>query len=273
MARSLSIGGWDLLRPLDVLSSVWSSAAALPPVSSGAAVAYRTLFMTVKRVVVGRTLNLRLDSGEMTLTVTEFDSRLDVRRLAVGQLNDVRLAAADIRWEKRNFTAATLVLHNVHVRPGVLPVLVAAPVEVMLEMPSDALDAVFRSFFPRLTGQVDDDGVARLRLSRRPALGSLEVGVAVDGTRLWLHPRAVALRGRRWRLPRRVPSYPVELPELAGGLTLTGLSFGPQSVRLSGSLPEWRAEVPLIREHYAQFGDRLPAKLAAEVDDLEARLA
>jgi phosphoenolpyruvate carboxykinase (GTP) len=35
---------------------------------------------------------------------------------------------------------------------------------------------------------------------------------------------------------------------------------------------EWRAEVPSIREHYAQFGDRLPATLAKEVDDLEARL-
>ncbi len=103
MARSLGIGGWDLLRPLDVLSSMWSAAAALPPVSSGAAVAYRTLFMTVKQLVVGRTLNVRLDSGEMTLTVTEFDSRLDVRRLAVGQLNDVRLTAADIRWERKVF--------------------------------------------------------------------------------------------------------------------------------------------------------------------------
>jgi phosphoenolpyruvate carboxykinase (GTP) len=35
---------------------------------------------------------------------------------------------------------------------------------------------------------------------------------------------------------------------------------------------EWRAEVPLIREHFAAFGDRLPAKLTAAVDDLEARL-
>ena len=35
---------------------------------------------------------------------------------------------------------------------------------------------------------------------------------------------------------------------------------------------EWRAEVPSIREHYAQFGDRLPAALGAEVDDLEKRL-
>ncbi len=36
---------------------------------------------------------------------------------------------------------------------------------------------------------------------------------------------------------------------------------------------EWRDEVPLIRAHFAQFADRLPARLSAEVDDLEARLA
>ncbi len=35
---------------------------------------------------------------------------------------------------------------------------------------------------------------------------------------------------------------------------------------------EWKAEIPSIREHYAKFGDRLPAELAAQVDALEARL-
>jgi len=35
---------------------------------------------------------------------------------------------------------------------------------------------------------------------------------------------------------------------------------------------EWRTEVPLIRAHFAQFGDRLPAKLAHEVDELAGRL-
>jgi phosphoenolpyruvate carboxykinase (GTP) len=34
----------------------------------------------------------------------------------------------------------------------------------------------------------------------------------------------------------------------------------------------WRAEVPLIREYYAKFGDRLPDALAAQVDTLEKRL-
>jgi phosphoenolpyruvate carboxykinase (GTP) len=35
---------------------------------------------------------------------------------------------------------------------------------------------------------------------------------------------------------------------------------------------EWRAEVPLIRQHYAVFGDRLPDELTTAVDSLEKRL-
>jgi phosphoenolpyruvate carboxykinase (GTP) len=35
---------------------------------------------------------------------------------------------------------------------------------------------------------------------------------------------------------------------------------------------EWRAEVPSIRQHYAQFGDRLPTALSEEIDALEKRL-
>ena len=60
-----------MARSLGLLSSVWSSAATFP-VSTGAAMAYRTLFMTVRRLVVGRTMTVRLDGGDVTLTVTEF---------------------------------------------------------------------------------------------------------------------------------------------------------------------------------------------------------
>ncbi|HYA68785.1 MAG TPA: phosphoenolpyruvate carboxykinase domain-containing protein, partial [Acidimicrobiales bacterium] len=35
---------------------------------------------------------------------------------------------------------------------------------------------------------------------------------------------------------------------------------------------EWRAEVPRVREHYARFGDRIPAELVAQVDALEENL-
>jgi phosphoenolpyruvate carboxykinase (GTP) len=35
----------------------------------------------------------------------------------------------------------------------------------------------------------------------------------------------------------------------------------------------WKAEVPLIREYYAQFGDRLPQALSDQADTLEKRLS
>jgi phosphoenolpyruvate carboxykinase (GTP) len=36
---------------------------------------------------------------------------------------------------------------------------------------------------------------------------------------------------------------------------------------------EWRDEVPLIREHYARFADRLPVELGEQLDALERRLS
>ena len=41
---------------------------------------------------------------------------------------------------------------------------------------------------------------------------------------------------------------------------------------LSVDADAWRAELPLIAEHYAIFGDRLPASLREELAALEQRL-
>jgi hypothetical protein len=246
MTRPGPLRRWDPFRSLDMLASLWSS-AAIAPVSSGGAAAYRALFMTLRRLVIGRRLAVRLDEGDLTLTVTEFDSRLDVRGLSVGQLNDVRLAACDIGWHGNRFDRATVVLHNVHMRPSAPPVLVAAPVELTLDMPTAILDDLFLWAAPRLAGEVGPDGIARLRLARRPALGNLEVDARLDGSTLWLKPRNVVLRRSRWRLPARIPAYPVHLPELPHGLTLNGISFAPHLVRLSGTVPEWRLAIPRKR--------------------------
>lgn len=237
---------WDPFRPLDMLASLWST-AAVAPVSTGAAAAYRTLFMTLRRLVVGRELSVRLDEGDITLTVTEFDSRLDVRGLAVGQLSDVRLAARDIRWDKNRLDRATAVLHNVHLRPSAPPVLIAAPVHLTVELPADALDDLFRLAAPRLTGEIGEDGVAQLRLARRPAFGHLEVDALLDGSTLWLKPRGLVVRSKRMRLPNRTPAYPVHLPELPHGLQLTDISIEPDKLCLSGTLAEWRVDVPRTR--------------------------
>jgi phosphoenolpyruvate carboxykinase (GTP) len=62
---------------------------------------------------------------------------------------------------------------------------------------------------------------------------------------------------------------------------------GPDSIHVAGvdvtpaameelldvDVEAWRAEVPLIEEHYAQFGDRLPTRLHEQLENLEKRLS
>ena len=68
---------------------------------------------------------------------------------------------------------------------------------------------------------------------------------------------------------------PIGYVPTATAINVEGLDVSANDMKelLTVHLDEWRAEVPLIREHFAQFADRLPARLSAEVDDLEARLA
>ena len=67
---------------------------------------------------------------------------------------------------------------------------------------------------------------------------------------------------------------PIGLVPAPGAIDISGTSVTREDMDelLLVDLDGWRAEVPLIREHFAQFGDRLPKELDAAVDDLERRL-
>lgn len=67
---------------------------------------------------------------------------------------------------------------------------------------------------------------------------------------------------------------PIGFVPTPGALNVDGLDLSADDLALllSVNSDEWRKEVPLIREHFAQFADRLPAVLHAQVDDLERRL-
>jgi phosphoenolpyruvate carboxykinase (GTP) len=58
-------------------------------------------------------------------------------------------------------------------------------------------------------------------------------------------------------------------------INVEGLNVTPDDLKelLTVDIDEWREEIPRIRDHYAQFNERLPRKLEAFVDDLETRLA
>ena len=68
---------------------------------------------------------------------------------------------------------------------------------------------------------------------------------------------------------------PIGFIPAPGAIDIEGTSVSKEDMEelLRVDADEWRAEVPLIREHFAQFGDHLPKALADAVDDLERRLA
>src|SRR5271168_1825710 len=121
---------WDEpLRALEALSSLWSS-TGLQAVTAGAAqaavaVPYRTLFTTLQQLLVGKRVTIRMGDHDVTLTVTELDSELEPGGLTVGQLGEIRVAASDIEWGDQQLQRAVAVLHNVHIRPGVPPLVIA----------------------------------------------------------------------------------------------------------------------------------------------------
>ena len=228
MTDSGWLRGRGPFRPLGLLTN------------TGVAAAHRTMFLTLRQLVVGRQLSIRVDDGTLALTVTRFSSRL-----ATGRRHDVRLEAEDISWRDYGVDRAHVTLHDVRLRGHLLPTeLVAAPVELTVEVPAPALDDVFRWEAPRLAGQVGPDGIARLHFARRRGSGHVEVDARLEGSTLWVTPRAV-VRRRRWSLPERTPSYRVRVPELPHGLRLTSIAFAPGVVRLTGTLPEWRADISL----------------------------
>ena len=67
---------------------------------------------------------------------------------------------------------------------------------------------------------------------------------------------------------------PIGYVPAPGALNVDGLNLpeADLSLLLDVNSDEWRNEVPLIRQHFAQFADRLPAALLEQVDDLERRL-
>jgi len=67
---------------------------------------------------------------------------------------------------------------------------------------------------------------------------------------------------------------PIGRVPTAGSLNTEGLGMPEDELEqiLAVDAEQWKAEIPPIREFFAEFGDRLPAEVAAQLDALEERL-
>ncbi len=67
---------------------------------------------------------------------------------------------------------------------------------------------------------------------------------------------------------------PIGLMPRDGDLDLSGLDIAKDNMKalMDVDLKEWKAEVPDIEKHFALFGDRLPARLRKQLEEMKKRL-
>jgi phosphoenolpyruvate carboxykinase (GTP) len=100
-----------------------------------------------------------------------------------------------------------------------------------------------------------------------------------EGNFLWPgygeNSRVLAWVFRRCDGKANARETPIGLVPTPQDLDLTGLELAPDALQrvLAVDDGELRAELPLIREHFAQFGSRLPGELGELLEDLDRRLA
>ncbi len=142
IAKSLAALGWSF-RALDMLASLWSS-TGMSPVSAGAApgsdcgAPYRTLFTTLRQLLVGKEVTVRIGDHDVVLTVTSWTRHWNHAGLAVGQLGSgfgwplAASAGISIICTAPLPSCATCT----SARVAALPLVIAAPVEVVVR-PAD----------------------------------------------------------------------------------------------------------------------------------------
>ncbi|MGE4569075.1 MAG: phosphoenolpyruvate carboxykinase domain-containing protein, partial [Bacteroidales bacterium] len=72
----------------------------------------------------------------------------------------------------------------------------------------------------------------------------------------------------------KVKETPIGKVPAADGINIEGLDITPAQMEkaLAICTDEWKAEIALIEEHYASFGQHLPEELSKELKALKKRL-
>ena len=235
----------------------------------GPAQAVQLAATAAKTALVGRRRTFQL--GGRAVSAEVVDLAVDTGAgLVLGQFEGVRLDLRDVEWDGRRVTTLRLDGRNVHLRPGLTPTFVTAPVLVTATIDEDALPTWSTRWTERLHLEVGDDAVARVHLRDHQHRGALEVDVRVEDGMLVVDPSAVRAGRRRFTVPRRIP--PLRLPiALPRGIRVTSVSLEPRTIRVEAMIPEW-AE-PLVITDWQQFARLLTPDLDPVIVPLRSRRA
>ena len=191
----------------------------------------------VKLSLTGRRRRFVLAGREVTTEIVDLAVATGPG-LAIGQFDDVRLDLKDLDWNGRRVSTLRITGRNVHLRPGLSPTIVAAPVLLDATVDADAIESWSSPWARRFQLDVGDDAVARIRLRGREHLGALEVDLRIDNGSLVIDPTAVVAAHRRFRGIARLPTFRVPLL-LPKGIKLTGITLLSRAISVSALVPEW----------------------------------
>ena len=207
----------------------------------GGRTALQGLLEEVRAQLVGRRLTFGSGADALTLTLEDVAADPDPLLLAVGQLGEVTLTAKQVQWRDFEFVAARATARNTHTRPGARPLLIAAPVDLVVTVSDAQLSRLVAQRSSRVELQITEDARVVARLRRHPTWGWLEVEPSVEGRRIMFRPLRVGTSRKASRILPTLPHVHFALP-LADGLHVTRLDVGSASLDVHVRLSEWRLD-------------------------------
>lgn len=174
----------------------------------GARSTIEPLFDALSARLVGRRVRATVAGRDVALTVTDVHARFDPLGAILGQADDVSFTAEDVDFGGVRAAHTVVRAYNVHTRPGINPVLVAAPIQVEVTTDWEQVNALLAQ--QDVGFRLEPCGVGRVRVRSltRGRRGWFEATVDVQGGRVVLVPAAVGwgrLARRRFSGRRRIP--------------------------------------------------------------------
>jgi len=209
--------------------------------------------------LVGKKRTFPFAGHDLTLMMEDIVIQgVDLARV-VGQYGQVRITARDAQWNGFELERVEVQARNVHLRPGVRPTLVAAPMLIEGFVSAAAASRRLAATSPLLE-LVLTDGMPQIGLAGVP-WARLEVQPGAEGRSLVVRPRALHLG--EWRLPLPSLSFYLAVPDLPGEMLLTSVEPAPGGFLVRGTIGEWRRS--LSRDDI----ERLLAGLRSGTDRLD----
>ena len=207
----------------------------------GGRTALQGLLDAVRAQLVGRRLTFGSGADALTLTLEDVAANADPLLLAVGQLGEVTLTAKQVQWREFEFVAARATARNTHTRPGARPLLIAAPVDLVVTVSDTQLSRLVAERSSRVELQITEDARVVARLRRHPTWGWLEVEPSVEGRRLLFRPVRLGTSRKASRILPSLPHVHFALP-LGDDLHVTRLDVRSASLDVHIRLSEWRLD-------------------------------